>query len=42
MTLTFDPKQRFIVFFLSYDAALGDDIKPCIKIDKPLVVYVIR
>ena len=24
---------------LSYDVASGSEIKPCIKIDKPLVVY---
>ena len=24
--------------FLSYEIALGSDVRPCIKIDKPLVV----
>ena len=26
-------------YLLSYDVASGSEIKPCIKIDKPLVVY---
>ena len=26
---------------LSYNAASGSNIKPCIKVDKPVVVYII-
>ena len=28
-----------VIFNLSYDVASGSEIKPCNKIDKPLVVY---
>ena len=27
-------------FYLSYDVAPGSEIRPCNKIDKPLVVYI--
>ena len=29
----------FLIFILSYDVTSGSEITPCIKIDKPLVVY---
>ena len=29
-------------YILSYDVASGSEITPCIKIDKPLVVYIFR
>ena len=32
-------KKFSVNHYLSYDVASGDEIKPCNKIDKPLVVY---
>ena len=32
-------QKYFRYIFLSYDVASGSDIPPCIKIDKPLLVY---
>ena len=29
-----------VQFSLSHDVASGNDITPCIKVDKPLVVYI--
>ena len=31
--------EYLFYLFLSYDVASGSEIKPCNKIDKPLVVY---